>query len=355
MVIHKGDFKKWIHTSDIIKIVEKRRDWVEDTIIALTGDPGMRKSQLACKLAKKYDPNFSYDRNLFYSRTKFVQAIDEYPDCSALIADEAINMLFKREWNNRDQVNITKLFDRCRYKKHLIILCIPNMFALDKHIRDTRITLWVNIYNKDEKNSVARMWVRENNEAVEDPWNRPWMVTCLRMHKPYRSVNYVGHLQFSQMKQEDYEAYYKVKVAKNNEEEIKPYEWKDIEKLLNIYESYTIKRFYDAGILTANKVAPILKLSNQTVLNRIYNVVSKIVTHPQLHKYILFQQSKNSKQNLTQQLMEQNKTENEQDNNIPTPTPETEPPNTNLIKYSMRKDGDDSRTTIFQTPPIPSR
>lgn len=343
---------KWMQPKDIVTLVEQRRAWVEDTVIILTGNPGVRKSQLACILAKQHDPNFTYDRNLFYSRTKFVQAIDEFPDGSALIADEAINMLFKREWNKKDQMNITKLFDRCRYKKHLLILCIPNMFGLDRHIRDTRTTLWINIYRKDKTRSFARIWIRENNEALEDPWNRPWMITCIRKNQVFRSVNYAGHLHFNQMKQEEYNAYYKVKVSKNNEEDIKVYDPEDIRKALDLHQTYLVYLFFKAGVLGLTKAAQVLNLPPTTLTGRVSRCEKLVTSNPLLHNYITTAQSKQTKPSILDPTLNRIRKENEQDNNIPIPEPETEPPPpTNLIKYNIREDGKDSRTTIFQTPP----
>jgi len=145
------------------KLTHKKKDLV----FIITGYPGEGKSVLAIHLAKKYDRRFSYDRNLIYSRSELVEKVEKFPP-SAFIIDEAINILYKREWNKSSQKDMVKLLNICRSKGHMIIFVQPDFEDMDKDIRKKRLRCWIDVV----KRGVGVLYKPiKSLGGGSDPWN----------------------------------------------------------------------------------------------------------------------------------------------------------------------------------------
>lgn len=132
------------HIAQFGKKLTRRK---KDLVFIITGYPGEGKSVLAVEIAKEYDRRFSFDRNLIYSRSELMEKIETFPP-SAFIIDEAINILYKREWNKGTQKEMIKLLNICRSKGHMLIFVQPDFEDMDKDIRTKRLRLWIDVITR---------------------------------------------------------------------------------------------------------------------------------------------------------------------------------------------------------------
>lgn len=126
--------QKYIYwdVKDLVKISKERIANDFDCIIALTGDRGSGKSTIAYKssLMLGFNPN----KDLIYSREELLEALRDYE--RVINADEIINAAYKREFYNVDQIELIKLLNMYRDHRHVLFLCIPNFWDLDRPLRD---------------------------------------------------------------------------------------------------------------------------------------------------------------------------------------------------------------------------
>lgn len=199
----------------------------KDCVLSVTGMTGEGKSVVACEIAKHYDKRFDYERNLIYSRKELKEKIENYPP-SAFIIDEAINVLYKREWNKSSQKDLIKLLNICRSKGHLLIFVQPVFNDLDKDIRNERIRLWVYVLKRGVgivfkpirtlSGTTDPFKLEENNKLVKKFVNKMDSFTGT-LEGSYRSENFLSFVRWDDMPKEEYEQYEKIKDEKKYADE----------------------------------------------------------------------------------------------------------------------------------------
>lgn len=200
----------------------------KDVPIMISGYPGEGKSVLAKRICELYDRRYSDDRNCIYSRKELMEKIETYPP-SGFNIDEAINVLYSRDWNVGTQKELVKVLNICRSKKHLIIFIQPEFTDLDTKIRNSRIRLWIFVI----KRGIAAVFKPERTlSGGNDPWN---LVENNALVKQYinvfngdvvrgtvegcfRSKNFLAFLRWDDIPKEEYEAYEEVKDKKKYED-----------------------------------------------------------------------------------------------------------------------------------------
>lgn len=140
----------------------------KDFFIAVSGQTGSGKSTAALWIAKKVNSNFKIKTGIVYSREELINAINTFPKFSVIICDEAITSLFKRDFMQREQKEMLRLFDVCRYRNLVVILCIPIFWSLDKHVLESKIKLRVHI----DRTGFAILFKPMNHPHSPDPWAR---------------------------------------------------------------------------------------------------------------------------------------------------------------------------------------
>ena len=204
------------YAAEIVKIQNKKLDFSA----AVCGMTGSGKSTFAIQTGKAVSnlnkQKFSFEANVVYDRQSLFDAVSfQLPEKSVIVADEGINLLYKRESMTRGQIDLVKLFDVCRDRKMCVFFCIPQIHKLDKDIRDSHIKHWVQMYER----GLAVVFGRDKNPAVKDPWHL--MDNARRLygweHTPNvakKSRNFRGMIRYAELGQDEEGEYLAVKHAK---------------------------------------------------------------------------------------------------------------------------------------------
>ena len=149
-----------------IKIFLKN-DW--DYIIVISGDAGVGKSTLTVKLGRLVDEKYNFERNNIYSRRELKDKLWNLPTKSFLNVDEAINIVYRRDFFQRKQKNLLKDLDVVRDRNLCFCFLIPSFWDLDSKILSSgRIKIWVHI---DERGR-GYIFRPDKNPFNPDPWNK---------------------------------------------------------------------------------------------------------------------------------------------------------------------------------------
>lgn len=238
--------RKVIQVKHISTYAKKLSRVNKDAPIVISGYPGEGKSVLAREIAKIFDKRYSDERNCIYSRKELITKVETYPP-SAFILDEAINLLYKRDWGTGAQKELIKVLNICRSKRHLLIFVQPEFVDMDKDIRNGRIRLWIYAI----KRGVASVFKPERTiGGGEDPWNiaennkvvkqfvNSYGQTVGTIEGAYRTKNFLSFLRWNDIPKEEYQVYEEVKDKKK-------YEDVDSEHLMNKNE---VKREIMKGV-----------------------------------------------------------------------------------------------------------
>lgn len=232
--------KKVIRPTRVSKYAKGLTKNKKDCVLCITGMTGEGKSVIACEIAKKYDKRFEYERNLIYSRAELKEKIETLPP-SAFIIDEAINVLYKREWNKSAQKDLVKLLNICRSKGHLLIFVQPVFNDLDKDVRNERVRLWIYVLKRGIgivfrpirtlSGSVDPFKLDDNNKLVKKFAKKMDSFTGT-LEGSYRSENFLSFIRWNNMPEEEYELYEKVKDEKKYADEVEElFTRKDAERM----------------------------------------------------------------------------------------------------------------------------
>lgn len=194
--------------SDLAKISRGRRINEFDCIICICGKRGNSKSTLGYKLG--LDLGFKPERDLVYSREKLIDALENWE--RVIDGDEIINSAYKREFYNLDQIELIKLLNVYRDHRHIIILCIPNFWDLDKPLRDlVRIRIdmkkkgFGEVHASLDMSYINDCWDQNMNEKIERSWAR---VDGKVKRKAWKLTTFIGFIKFGRLPP-DQEAKYK--------------------------------------------------------------------------------------------------------------------------------------------------
>lgn len=181
-----------------------------DAVLVISGLTGEGKSTLAIWIAKNLDSGFGFDRNLAYSHAEVEEKIKSLPRRSVIVIDEAINVLYRRDFMRGEQKSLIKLLNVCRFRNLCLVFNIPNLFDLDSAILNSRIRYWV--------------WVRKRGEAFlfrikrtpfsSDPWNKSKNEKLFKDNKLQNSPNLVCKVRFPKLSRQDFEEYLGVQKKK---------------------------------------------------------------------------------------------------------------------------------------------
>jgi len=251
-------------------IIRNMQDDNNDFVIVISGYAGVGKSTLMMRLSEELKgPGYLCKKNFekyhVYSRKEFEKKLDELPDRDILCADEAINMMFKREFQNRQQNQIIKKLNTYRNKCMVLFFLLPTFWHLDSGVRNsTRIKWWIHCYKKGE----AWIFQHEENPFNPDLWNQKenfWLFRNQGGRNVFKSKNYVLTLTWKKVNVETFEAYEQVKGIKRK----LAYLEKDKKKVLT-------KKEIIQGIVNTNPV--VVKADIARLLKCTDNYVSRVTT-----------------------------------------------------------------------------
>jgi hypothetical protein len=202
---------------ELTALINKTLGIDKDFPIIIDGLTGAGKSTLAIHLSNKGCKIFKIENDIIFSRDELIKKISEAPRYSYIICDEAINLLFKRDFMSRKQKFVIKLLDMCRDRNLCLILCVPNFWSIDKHILEGRIRLRIHI----ARTGFGFMWKPTTNPFTPDKWNRKYNEAICYNWDAYpnarKTRGFIGYIKFGDLCEKDKERYLKIKEIKKEE------------------------------------------------------------------------------------------------------------------------------------------
>ena len=188
-----------------------------DFPIAITGLTGTGKSnlcdQLAMEIAKLNNHTYNREVSLCFSRQAMEENIKTLaPRYSLVSGDEMINSMYKRDFQNKAQNNLIKLFNMCRFRNLSIAFVIPRYWSLDKEVRQNYIKMWISV----SKRGKATIFVPDIEDVfTDDVWHRLENSKLIQKGKIHNSINYAGEIEFGDFKPADKAKYLEIKERKS--------------------------------------------------------------------------------------------------------------------------------------------
>ncbi len=261
------------------KIREELRN-EKDCVIAITGYPGVGKSQLGIIFDLLIDYDYSFEKICFIPTSKEIR--DRYMGFkmySFFHIDEATRGMHKQQWYEKVQQELNRLYDTER-EGHFLCTAVlmPRFQNFTENFRNFRIKYWVDIRER----GIAIVYQRDEDKDAKDPWHidenykikeKKWrgrrifernIFDVIRMEQ--RTKNYWFYFKVPEIPKEIWAIYQEYKKAsrevKEDPTDIESYKDKiDREK----FERWSkIKEFKDKGY-THDEIGVLLNTSAQTV------------------------------------------------------------------------------------------
>lgn len=239
----------------------------KDFFVGISGETGSGKSTLAIWLAKRISKDFKIKNNIVYSREDLINAINTFPKFSVIICDEAITALFKRDFMQKAQKDMLRLFDICRHRNLVVILCIPVFWSLDKHVLESKVKLRLHI----DKTGFAIMFKPTNHPHSPDPWSRQHNLKVApdwdNSPNARRMVGWIGWLKFPDLRPKWKEVYLKwqqkkkEEIAQMSDAEVKKKE-KDIKRFVDNIRAFQMHELMHYKILKLSQLKEYCILTN---------------------------------------------------------------------------------------------
>ncbi len=138
-----------------------------DFVGLISGNEGSGKSTLAIEASYLIDPDFDITKNVLYSPDAFELSsmVLDFKKGSAIDADEAINILYKYEFNTKMQRALSKLYATCRKRNLASLFCMPDFIDLTKFFR-RRTHAWIHVIDRGR----AVVLIKNPNFVSGDRW-----------------------------------------------------------------------------------------------------------------------------------------------------------------------------------------
>jgi hypothetical protein len=198
-----------------INILKRIQDSDRDNVVGVSGFTGEGKSTFAVQCTKEGNKNkFSWDNHLIYTRKETIEKIKMISDYSFIDIDEAINVLYRRDFARGQQKELLRLLDMCRDKKLTLFFLIPDIWDLDSKLLRRRMRFWVYI----DIRGIAYVFRPDTNPFIIDPWHRSdnekLLKNWMKGIHPERSPNFLEEIHFEDLTPEDKIKYLETKARK---------------------------------------------------------------------------------------------------------------------------------------------
>lgn len=116
----------------------KRKQKDGHNVVGIEGPPGVGKSTIGIRIARKVEPDFSIE-NVHYNRDDWQEIISS-PKGSTFLLDEGANIAMNRTWMEKTQTKLMQILNMIRQRNHTLIWATPNLARLDIVIREDLLT-----------------------------------------------------------------------------------------------------------------------------------------------------------------------------------------------------------------------
>lgn len=140
-----------------------------DNIVTIFGSEGTGKSNLAYYIATRYDAEFDLSKSLIYTWEQFVTSLADDPQ-RVYWFDEAVLVAAGRDWMKEANKMLVSSLQTIRFKKLLILFCIPSLDSIDVYIRQfrTRYAIEAHImcwpHDREAHRGYAELYVPKSKE-----------------------------------------------------------------------------------------------------------------------------------------------------------------------------------------------
>ncbi len=141
-----------------------------DYVIMITGEKGYGKTTLAYNMIKMSVKNFSFEKNFFFTPDEDVieKRVIHENIYGWYNIDEAIQSLYKLDWNSQVSKSLTKLVTTTQRKRHMVLMgCIPFFNQLNNSFRDNLVNMWIHVLDK----GVALVSLKDEVPFAGDHWH----------------------------------------------------------------------------------------------------------------------------------------------------------------------------------------
>lgn len=230
-----------------------------DIVLFIDGVCGIGKSTLGYKICSRIKKNFNPQKDIVFSREDVMSSLAIKKN-DVILADEMINVTYKRDFYLENQKKLLKMLDGYRDSCNLFIGCVPEFYNLDKHLQG-RASLRLYVVRRGV--AVVHMpiksmykvdkWDSHQNQRLEEKW---------RDGKPrYRQLStFKGVLTFGDLTQNQKEIYNQIKETKRHhlftdEEKAKDSKEDYVDTLLNRIVDGKVTREFVVEIACINKTS----------------------------------------------------------------------------------------------------
>ncbi len=193
-----GNETQW-SLNELTKTLNETAATDKDNLIGVDGSTGTGKSTISIKACKAGCSWFDMNNDILYSRDEIIDWVTNARPGSWGVADEMINVLFKRDFANKNQKFVLKIFDMCRDRNLTLFMCIPNFWAIDKHLLEGRLRLRIHV----ARTGLAFLWRPSSNPFAPDRWYRKYNEKVCYNWDVYpnakRTKGFTGYLKFADL------------------------------------------------------------------------------------------------------------------------------------------------------------
>ena len=163
-------------------------DW--DAVIGICGEEGVGKTGLGIGTGMHICKSNSYDtflrEHVVYSAQyqEFYDKFQAIQPGQTLQIDEAINIAYKRFWNNELQSKFNQYLTKAREQRKCIFFCMPYFSDFDPYFRKHRIKFWIEVVSRGR----AVVFVRDKVAGIEDPWHMKENEWLFRRHCGVKNI-----------------------------------------------------------------------------------------------------------------------------------------------------------------------
>ena len=210
---------------DLKKLIQKRINNEYDCNIVVTGKTGVGKSTFIYKLFQRFR-GFKIEDKLTYSRTELIHLIRDFKK-SQVWADELIGSGFKRNFFEREQIELIEILTKYRNNFNVVAGALPVFFTLDKellklfrvHIQIIKRGTAILHLPKEGRMYTDDIWDVKHNKTLEEKWSKKREKNP-NFKIPYHKLStFKAYIFFSPLKPEEKERYESLKESKRNQAE----------------------------------------------------------------------------------------------------------------------------------------